>query len=78
MADLIRLANVDSIIHKEKLASPTGSDDGNLAGLETGLGGVVGGFNAMMAAAGGIDLGDLAQELDQDEFDGPNLINGEC
>lgn len=24
----------------------------------------------------GVDLGDLAQELDQDEFDGPMLING--
>lgn len=24
----------------------------------------------------GVDLGDLAQELDQDEFDGPLLING--
>lgn len=26
----------------------------------------------------GVDLGDLAQELDQDEFDGPLLINGKC
>lgn len=24
----------------------------------------------------GVDLADLAQELDQDEFDGPLLING--
>lgn len=27
---------------------------------------------------GGVDLADLAQELDQDEFDGPALINGKC
>lgn len=25
---------------------------------------------------GGIDLGDIAQELDQDEFDGPVAFNG--
>lgn len=24
----------------------------------------------------GIDLADLAQDLDQDEFDGPTLVNG--
>lgn len=71
--DLIRLGNVDVVIQKDRLGSPNGSDDGNLAGL-----GGIGGLGAMMAAAaGGIDLGDLAQELDQDEFDGPNLLNGE-
>lgn len=26
----------------------------------------------------GVDLADLAQELDQDEFDGPILINGKA
>lgn len=26
----------------------------------------------------GVDLADLAQELDHDEFDGPMLINGKC
>uniref|UniRef100_A0A034VMS3 Ras GTPase-activating protein 1 n=2 Tax=Bactrocera dorsalis TaxID=27457 RepID=A0A034VMS3_BACDO len=68
MADLIRLGNVDAAIHKDKLGSPTGGlDDGNLAAF---------GINALMAT-GGIDMGDLAQELDQDEFDGPNMLNGE-
>lgn len=73
MADLMRLGNVDVVIQKDKLGSPTGgSDDGNLAAL----GGITG-LGAMMAA-GGIDLNDLAQELDQDEFDGPHMLNGEC
>ncbi|EDW06133.1 ras GTPase-activating protein 1 isoform X1 [Drosophila mojavensis] len=72
MADLMRLGNVDVVIQKDKLGSPTGgSDDGNLAAL----GGITG-LGAMMAA-GGIDLNDLAQELDQDEFDGPHMLNGE-
>lgn len=30
------------------------------------------------AGVGVVDLNDLAQELDQDEFDGPMLINGMC
>lgn len=69
MADLIRLGNVDAAIHKDKLGSPTVClDDGNLAAF---------GISALMAT-GGIDMGDLAQELDQDEFDGPNMLNGEC
>ncbi|KAI9588821.1 hypothetical protein GQX74_006990 [Glossina fuscipes] len=81
MADLMRLGthththNVDVVIQKDKLGSPNGSDDGNLAGLGVGVG--VGGmtnFGGMMAT-GGFDLNDLAQELDQDEFDGLNMIN---
>uniref|UniRef100_A0A1B0A278 Uncharacterized protein n=1 Tax=Glossina pallidipes TaxID=7398 RepID=A0A1B0A278_GLOPL len=83
MADLMRLGthththNVDVVIQKDKLGSPNGSDDGNLAALGVGVG--VGGmtnFGGMMAT-GGFDLNDLAQELDQDEFDGLNMINGE-
>uniref|UniRef100_A0A1A9WSZ6 Uncharacterized protein n=1 Tax=Glossina brevipalpis TaxID=37001 RepID=A0A1A9WSZ6_9MUSC len=78
MADLMRLGNVDVVIQKDKLGSPNGSDDGNLAGLGVGVGIGVGGmtnFGGMMAT-GGFDLNDLAQELDQDEFDGLNMING--
>lgn len=30
------------------------------------------------AGIGAVDLSDLAHELDQDEFDGPMMINGEC
>lgn len=72
MADFMRIGNVDVVIQKDKLGSPTGgSDDGHLAAL-----GGIGGLGAMMAV-GGIDLSDLAQELDQDEFDGLNLLNGE-
>ncbi|EDW26066.1 GL19998 [Drosophila persimilis] len=67
MADLMRLSNVDVVIQKEKLGSPTGcSDDCNMASL-AGLG--------VMVASGGIDLTDMAQELDQDEFEGPHLLN---
>jgi len=70
MADLIHLGNIDVVIQKDKPGSPTGcSDDGNLGGL--------GGMSGLgMMAAGGIDLGDLAQELDHDEFDGPHMLNG--
>ncbi|XP_022225195.1 ras GTPase-activating protein 1 isoform X3 [Drosophila obscura] len=68
MADLMRLSNVDVVIQKEKLGSPTAcSDDCNMAAL--------GSLGVM--AGGGIDLTDLAQELDQDEFEGTHLINGE-
>lgn len=75
----MRLGNVDVVIQKDKLGSPNGgSDDGNLAAFgggginnfAVGLGGVGGG--------GGFDMGDLQQELDQDEFDGLNVINGKC
>lgn len=85
MADLMRLGNVDVVIQKDKLGSPIGgSDDGNLAAFgaginnfggmtsATGVGGGVGGGGGGV----GFDMGDLQQELDQDEFDGINMING--
>lgn len=83
MADLMRLGNVDVVIQKDKLGSPIGgSDDGNLAAFGAGINN----FGGMTTAAGGggggvgggvgFDMGDLQQELDQDEFDGINLING--
>ncbi|BFG00039.1 ras GTPase-activating protein 1 [Drosophila madeirensis] len=69
MADLMRMNNVDVVIQKEQLGSPTAcSDDCNIAAL---------GSLGVMVAGGGMDLTDLAQELDQDEFEGAHLINGE-
>ncbi|SPP86437.1 blast:Ras GTPase-activating protein 1 [Drosophila guanche] len=69
MADLMRVNNVDVVIQKEQLGSPTAcSDDCNIAAL---------GSLGVMVAGGGMDLTDLAQELDQDEFEGAHLINGE-
>ena len=86
MADLIRLGNVDVVIQKDKLGSPIGgSDDGNLAAFGGGINNFVGsgGGGVGMTAAGGgavsgvaFDMGDLQQELDQDEFDGINMLNG--
>lgn len=88
MADLIRLGNVDVVIQKDKLGSPIGgSDDGNLAafgggGINNFVGSGGGGGVGMTAAGGGavsgvaFDMGDLQQELDQDEFDGINMLNG--
>lgn len=67
MADLMHLGNVDVVI-QDQPGSPT--DDGNLAQL-----GGMSGLGVMMGG-GGIDLADLAQELDQDEFDGPHMLNG--
>lgn len=50
----------------------------------SGSGGAIGGFQRDKLGSpstgsedgGGIDLGDIAQELDQDEFDGPTTLNG--
>lgn len=74
----MRLGNVDVVIQKNKLGSPVGgSDDGHVGGMS--------GFGGMMATGGGggvgvtgtvFDMNDLAQELDQDEFDGINMMNG--
>ncbi|KNC21157.1 hypothetical protein FF38_08360, partial [Lucilia cuprina] len=91
IGDLIRLGNVDVVIQKDKLGSPIGgSDDGNLAAFAGGGGVGINNFVAGMSAAGGgggagsgggggggvaFDMGDLQQELDQDEFDGINMLN---
>lgn len=75
----MRLGNVEVIIQKDKFGSPAGgSDDGHVGGM-SGFGGMlatgVGGGGGVTAAV--FDLNDLAQELDQDEFDGINMMNGE-
>lgn len=74
MADLIRLANLDVVIQKDKLSThilPDLNDDNlnNLLPIN------MNNFGGMMAT-GGFDLNDLAQELDQDEFDAINIMNG--
>lgn len=66
MADLLQLTSID-IIQNETPDSPTEfSDDGHL----TTLGGIGVGVSGVM------DLSDLGQELDQDEFDGLHMLNG--
>ncbi|XP_070135165.1 ras GTPase-activating protein 1 isoform X5 [Drosophila bipectinata] len=70
MADLMQLNSIE-VIQKDTPDSPTEcSDDGNLTTL-----GRIGGLG--VGATGVMDLTDLGQELDQDEFDGPHMLNGE-
>ncbi|XP_044572872.1 uncharacterized protein LOC6502898 isoform X5 [Drosophila ananassae] len=70
MADLLQLTSID-VIQKETPDSPTEfSDDGHLTTLG-GMGGLGVGVTGVM------DLSDLGQELDQDEFDGLHMLNGE-
>lgn len=78
----MRLGNVDVVIHKDKLVgSPVGgSVDGHVVGGMSGFGGML--ATGVGVGGGGVtgavfDLNDLAQELDQDEFDGINMMNGE-